>query len=263
MDDMKFPNVKEVFGTVSKEYAEFRPRYPSQLFSFLSSLTPHHHLAWDVGTGNGQAAVELSKYYARVVGTDTSEGQIQHAERRPNISYAVTPPSITDQQLDSIFGPESSVDLVTAATAVHYFDLDKFYGQVKRVLKKPGGVIAVWAYWKPRVDPAVDAVYERFFSRTYPLFHPAAKVVLEEYESLPFPFTAVEGIKLEIEEQRNFDQYLGYLGTGSGLVGREDILEEFRADFEAAWGAEVHVTKTVKFPVFLKVGRFEKKGKFC
>ncbi|GLJ23064.1 hypothetical protein SUGI_0435210 [Cryptomeria japonica] len=255
MDDSKLPNVKVLYGTIAKDYAQFRPRYPPHLFSFLSSLTPQHHLAWDVGTGTGQAAIELSKYYARVVGTDTSEGQIQHAERRHNISYAVTPSSMTDQQLHSIVGPESSVDLVTAATAVHWFDLDKFYGQVKRVLKKPGGVIAVWAYWKPRVDPAVDAVYERFFSRTYPFSHPAAKVVLEEYETLQFPFAQVEGIKMEIEEQRTFEEYVGYFRTGQALVGREEILEEFIAEFEAAWGAPLHVTKTVKFPLCFKIGK--------
>ncbi|GLJ23053.1 hypothetical protein SUGI_0435070 [Cryptomeria japonica] len=255
MDDNKFPNVKEVYGTVARNYAEFRPRYPSQLFSLLSSLTPQHHLAWDVGTGTGQAAIELSKYYARVVGTDTSERQIQHAEQRPNISYAVTPPSMTDQQLHSIVGPDYSVDLVTVAMAVHWFDLDKFYAQVKRVLKKPGGVIAVWAYCKPRVDPAVDAVHERFFSRIFPFSHPAAKVVVEEYETLPFPFAQVEGIKMEIEEQRTFDEYMGFFRTRHTLVGREEILEEFRAEFEAAWGAELHVSKAVKFPLCFKVGK--------
>ncbi|GLJ23063.1 hypothetical protein SUGI_0435200 [Cryptomeria japonica] len=185
----------------------------------------------------------------------TQVGQIQHAEQRPNITYTVTAPSLTDQQLHSIVGPESSVDLVTAATAVHWFDLDKFYAQVKQVLKKPGGVIAVWAYWNLSVDPAVDAVYERFFGRIYPLTHPAVKVVVEEYETLPFPFAQVQAIKMEIEEQRTFDQYLGYFRTWSGLAGREEILDEFRAEFEAAWGAEFHVTKSVKFPLYLKVGK--------
>ncbi|GLJ23055.1 hypothetical protein SUGI_0435110 [Cryptomeria japonica] len=254
MDDNNFPNAKDVYGTVAKTYAQFRPRYPSQLFSFLSSLTPQHELAWDVGTGTGQAAIELSKHYARVVGTDTSEGQIQHAERRHNITYAVTAPSLSEQELLSIVGPESSVDLVTVATAVHWFDLDKFYAQVKHVLKKPGGVIAVWAYWKPMVDPAVDAVRERFYRRTNPLFHPAVKMVLDDYETLPFPFAPVETIKVEIEEDRTFDEYMGFFTTGSAMVGKEEILEEYRAEFEAAWGAELHVTKTVKFPLCLKVG---------
>ncbi|GLJ23061.1 hypothetical protein SUGI_0435180 [Cryptomeria japonica] len=255
MEENKVPNVKEVYGTVAKTYAQFRPRYPPHLFSFLSSLTPQHHLAWDVGTGTGQAAIELSKYYARVVGTDTSEGQIQHAEQHPNISYAVTAPSVTDHQLHSIVGPESSVDLVTVATAVHWFDLDKFYAQVKHVLKKPGGVIAVWAYWKPIVDPAVDAVFERFLSRFYPFSHPAWKLLLEDYESLPFPFAQVEGIKMEIEEQRTFDEYMGYFRTRHALVGREEILKEFSAEVEAAWGAPLHVTKAVKFPLCFKIGK--------
>ncbi|GLJ23060.1 hypothetical protein SUGI_0435170 [Cryptomeria japonica] len=255
MDDNNVPNVKEIYGTVAKNYAKFRPRYPPQLFSFLSSLTPHHDLAWDVGTGTGQAAVELSKYYARVVGTDTSEGQIQHAERRPNITYAVTPPSMTNEQLDSIVGPESSVDIVTVATAIHWFDLDEFYGQVKRVLKKPDGVIAVWTYTNSSVDPAMDAVFERFFQKALLFSHPGVKLAVDKYETMPFPFTPVETIKLEIEEQRTFDEYMGLFKTSSALVGREEILEEFIPEFKAAWGAPLHVTRTVKHPLCFKVGK--------
>ena len=45
------------FDIQAQSYAEARPHYPPSLFSFLSSLTSHHHRAWDVATGNGQAAV--------------------------------------------------------------------------------------------------------------------------------------------------------------------------------------------------------------
>ena len=38
-------------------YADARPTYPTEWYSMLAALTPHHSLAWDVGTGNGQAAI--------------------------------------------------------------------------------------------------------------------------------------------------------------------------------------------------------------
>ncbi|KAH9302949.1 hypothetical protein KI387_014532, partial [Taxus chinensis] len=239
-----FPNAK-VYGSVSKEYARTRPGYPPHLFSFLSSLTPHHDLAWDVGTGNGQAAIQIAEYYKKVVATDTSEQQLQQAQPRPNITYAVTPPVIPDHLLNSIVGPDSSVDLITVATAVHWFDLPKFYPQVKRLLKKPNGVIAVWTYTKPSVDPAVDAVCERFYHRVLPFFQPPAKLAFEEYESLPFPFTEVQSIRMEIEEERTFDEYLGVFKTSSALAANQGLLsDELSKEFEAAWDAPAHVTRT-------------------
>ncbi|KAH9302952.1 hypothetical protein KI387_014535, partial [Taxus chinensis] len=198
----------------------------------------------------------IAEYYKKVVATDTSEQQLHLAQPRPNITYAVTPPLITDHLLHSIVGADSSVDLVTVATAVHWFDLPNFYPQVKRVLKKPGGVIAVWAYYKPTVDPTMDAVFERFFVRIYPFYPPSTKWVFEKYESLPFPFAEVESIKMEIEEERTLEEYLGFFRTSYALVGREDLLsEEFCREFEAAWGVPAHVTRTVKFQLFGKIGR--------
>lgn len=37
-------------------YLDARPTYPADWYSKLAALSPHHHLAWDAGTGNGQAA---------------------------------------------------------------------------------------------------------------------------------------------------------------------------------------------------------------
>jgi len=251
-----------LYESVAKDYVNVRPRYPPRLFSLLSSLTPRHQLAWDVGTGNGQAALQISKYYERVIATDISEQQLQHAETRPNISYALTPPVLTDDALHSIVGPEGSVDLVTVAMAVHWFDLNTFYTQVKRVLRKPGGVFAVWAYTKPSVSPAVDEVFGRFFERVLPFFEPCARwVFVEEYRTLPFPFSPHPAagekpvVELEIEETRTLEEYLTCFRTWSALVDSEYLLSDnFVRQFEEAWGGPSYLARTVKLPLFLKVG---------
>ncbi|GLJ23058.1 hypothetical protein SUGI_0435140 [Cryptomeria japonica] len=101
----------------------------------------------------------------------------------------------------------------------------------------------------------MDAVFERLFQRALPFSHPGVKVAVDKLETIPFPFTPVDTIKLEIEEQRSFDEYIGVFRTSSALVGREEILEEFLPEFEAAWGAPLHVTRAVKYPLCLKVGK--------
>ena len=49
-----------LFIKQAKQYAEGRPSYPPELFQFIASKTPEHDLAWDVGTGSGQAARSVS-----------------------------------------------------------------------------------------------------------------------------------------------------------------------------------------------------------
>ena len=46
----------ELFVKQAEAYKEARPRAPEELYAYIASLTRSHELAWDVGTGNGQAA---------------------------------------------------------------------------------------------------------------------------------------------------------------------------------------------------------------
>lgn len=46
------------FSRQAPDYAKYRPGYPEALFSWLADRTPGHDLAWDVGCGSGQAAVQ-------------------------------------------------------------------------------------------------------------------------------------------------------------------------------------------------------------
>lgn len=59
-----------LFLKQAKQYAATRPAYPPELFDFIASKTARHDLAWDVGTGSGQAIPPVSlpcllavKYY--------------------------------------------------------------------------------------------------------------------------------------------------------------------------------------------------------
>ena len=117
------------FSTQSKEYSFSRPTYSESLFEFLSTVTPQKTLAWDCATGNGQAAIGLCKYFKKVIASDASKNQILHGFQRQNIDYKLFPAEYAELDNDS-------VDIVTVAQALHWFDFDKFYYNVKRVGKK-------------------------------------------------------------------------------------------------------------------------------
>ena len=126
---------RDFFSSQSKEYAKHRPGYPEAMFDYLASLAPSREFAWDCGTGNGQAALALVERFQHVIATDASAVQIENAFPHERIEYRIEPSEKT-----SI--PANSVDLITVGTAVHWFDFDPFYAEVRRV-GKPDAILAV------------------------------------------------------------------------------------------------------------------------
>lgn len=135
---------KDHFSGHAANYRAFRPTYPPELFAFLASVVPRRELVWDCGTGNGQAAVVLAEHFARVFATDASAEQIANAEPHPKVEYAVAP-------AEKCPLPDASADLITVAQALHWFDHDRFFAEVRRVCK-PGAVFAATCYSAPGVE---------------------------------------------------------------------------------------------------------------
>ncbi|KAG0462361.1 hypothetical protein HPP92_020837 [Vanilla planifolia] len=181
-------------------YATYRPNYPPELFNFIASKVPHRHLAWDVGTGSGQAAIPLSSLFDSVVATDSSPEQISHAPTDiPNLRFVVTPLSLSTDDLHRLVGPPGSVDLITVATTLHWLDVPAFFDQARRVLRRPGGIIAVWCY---SMDLEIEGgrkpqeIYRRVLKATNPFWEEEVRVMAEEgYAGVDFPFEAVEGVE--------------------------------------------------------------------
>jgi len=176
---------KDHFSQVSEHYAEHRPRYPSALFDWLAAQCAEHELAWDCATGNGQAATELGRVFQRVIATDASAAQIAQAVAHPRVFYQVTSAATSD--IDT-----GSVDLISVAQALHWFDLPRFYAEARRVLK-PEGRIAIWSYGLHSLSHrALDACIDRFYRDRLGAYWPAERRHVETgYRDLAFPFTAI------------------------------------------------------------------------
>src|SRR5580765_3867958 len=109
-----------LFASVAREYANFRPGYPPELFGWLARAAPARGAVWDCGCGSGQASVALAEHFAHVFATDVSAEQIAAARPHARVRYSVAPAEKS--------GLESqSVDLVTVAQALHWFDVEAFY----------------------------------------------------------------------------------------------------------------------------------------
>lgn len=168
---------KDHFSGHAAAYASSRPGYPRDLVAAVARLPRAHHLALDCGTGNGQAALGLAQLFERVVATDPSASQLSHATPHPRVEYRVAPAEASGM-------PDGSVDLVTAAQAFHWFDFERFFAEVERVLA-PGGAVALWTYNLARVDPGVDAQMDHLaYEVAGPWWPPERRWVNEEYLSL-------------------------------------------------------------------------------
>ncbi|CAH8357439.1 unnamed protein product [Eruca vesicaria subsp. sativa] len=255
-----------LFDKQADLYLDARPNYPSEWFSKLASLTDHHRLAWDAATGNGQAALAVADHYERVIATDVSESQLKFATPHPRIDYRHTPSSMTDDELVELIGGDSSVDLITVAQGVHWLDLARFYAVATRVLRKPGGIIAVWGYNDVAVSPEFDAVQYRFHAETLPYWkYPEIQHVFDAYEALPFPFESVgmgaEGrpLKLEMAKTTSFGGIVRMFKSWSALVtakekGVDLLPESLVSELESAWGG-AEVIRTVVYKAFMIVGK--------
>src|SRR5688572_29467213 len=120
---------KDFFSGHSKLYATFRPSYPADLYSFVFTHVKNFYSAWDCATGNGQVAQVLAKHFKHVEATDISQQQLDNAVQIQNIHYST-------QGAEKTAFPNNHFDLITVGQALHWFDLDKFYSEVKRVAKK-------------------------------------------------------------------------------------------------------------------------------
>ena len=246
-------NFQDHFSRISSLYADFRPQYPAQLFDYLAELAPRRSLVWDCAAGTGQASVDLARRFDRVIATDASAEQIAAAKPMPKVEYRVA-----GAEKSSL--PDGCADLVTVAQALHWFDLDRFYAEARRVLR-PGGVLAVWAYGINTVeDTAINEIVQDYYSNVVgPYWPPERKLVEEGYRTLPFPFAEVQSPDIQMQASWTLEQLIGYFSTWSATnrfikARGENPLKPLAESLRFAWGND-ETPRIVTWPLSLRVGR--------
>ncbi|KAI0970196.1 S-adenosyl-L-methionine-dependent methyltransferase [Xylaria arbuscula] len=206
---------EETFRTYTQAqgetYAVGRPGYSPELFKIVIA---HHtstggqlNTVVDIGCGTGQATLDLAPYFANAIGLDPSEGMIGTARASAEsanlpIRFEVSAAEALGTDLKPPIA-DGSVDLLTAATAAHWFDMARFWPSAARVLK-PGGTAALWARTGMAVDPirtlngaAIKAVVDEIFvSELQPFSKLGSTLTRDLYVDLPLPWT----LEVPVEE---------------------------------------------------------------
>jgi SAM-dependent methyltransferase len=246
---------KDHFSGHATDYARFRPRYPRDLFEALAAHSPSRSAAWDVGCGNGQASVALAEFFSEVHASDASEEQIARAASSPNVRYRIAP-------AESMPLPDSSVDLVFVAQALHWFNFEAFYREAGRIAK-PGALIVAVAYGLAEIHPAIDALVKRFYKGAIGPYWPADRAHIETgYRDIPWPFDAVDFPSVSMRETWSLLDFVGYIGTWSAVARyrsatRVDPMPVFSSQLESVWGHPEKL-RDVRWPLVIKAGRITK-----
>ena len=240
---------KDHFSGHSGSYAEFRPRYPETLFEYIASQCAGHDRAWDCATGNGQAARSLTAHFKNVIATDASDEQIANAKPCVGVHFHTAVAEDCGLQ-------ESSVDLVTVAQAMHWFDIDKFFAEADRVLK-PGGILAVWCYTNCVMDPACMESINKMFAEVEDYWAPERDIVESGYAGIVFPFTPIFPDCFEMRLPRTAADMLGYMRTWSASQrymqeNGTDPMSKHEAELVQHWGPQA---RDVRWPIELKISR--------
>jgi ubiquinone/menaquinone biosynthesis C-methylase UbiE len=238
------------FGPQASRYREYRPQYPAALFEYLTRVAGGTEVAWDCATGNGQAAVQLADHFASVTATDPSGEMIAHAIPHPRVAYSVA-------KYESGL-PDHGVNLVTVAQALHWFDIEPFVREVRRVLA-PHGVLAVWCYSKCSVNAAVDEVVGHFYGVTLrPFWAKERRFVDEGYRNIALPLDELAPPAFEMIEHWSLPEFAAYIRTWSAVNklvehGGEEPVRAFEEALATTWGAPQQ-RRPVQWPLHVRVG---------
>ena len=233
------PKAINLFDRQSDEYADARPNYPSSLWEKIFAAVSDRDLALDVGCGSGQATLQLASLdeFTKIFAMDSSDMQIGNARKRASKAGFTNTKTLSFHvcQAEDLLSltTENSVDLITVATAIHWFSHDQFFAAVRKVLK-PRGTLAFWTYRFPELPtPALNEALSHFHSVTLrEYWHDKINHIEDAYTRQDLPFEQVDrsveemsvvGPEVIIRFAATWSAYQTYLDTNPG----KDYLPEF------------------------------------
>src|SRR5688572_13538633 len=116
--------------TAAERYKEGRPPYHHLTIGRIKAqlnITNKLNHAVDVACGTGLSTVPLIALAHQVTGIDISPEMLALAEQHEKVRYKLSP-------AESLGLDSNSVDLMTVASGLHWFDTNAFFAEAKRVL---------------------------------------------------------------------------------------------------------------------------------
>jgi ribosomal protein S18 acetylase RimI-like enzyme/ubiquinone/menaquinone biosynthesis C-methylase UbiE len=152
----------EMFSGKATAYAAARPSYPDEAIDYITSLVSENAVFADIGAGTGKFTECLAKRGVKLFAVEPN------ADMREQLSVTLTSypnARIVAAPAESTTLLDNSVDVITVAQALHWFDPVAFRAECRRIGKLGAVIVAV--YNRPReekIDSRGRLVIESFFS---------------------------------------------------------------------------------------------------
>ena len=152
------------FEGFAVDYDAVRPAPPADLAAFQADWSGRGRPeVVDIGAGTGLSTMIWAGVARRV--TAVEPGADMRAVLASKVDRARAGPTrfaVCSGTAEATGLASESADIVTASTAMHWFDHSRALPEIARVLR-PGGVLAAYSPdWPPRIDPELDAAFAVF-----------------------------------------------------------------------------------------------------
>ncbi|MGL4173576.1 MAG: class I SAM-dependent methyltransferase [Actinomycetota bacterium] len=239
------------FDQGGEAYARYRPQYPAALAEFLVQKVPRTSLAVDVGCGNGQLTTQIANHVNHVIGIDASANQLAHAVTHPRVEYMCA-------SAEKLPAADHSVSLITAAQCAHWFDLELFYTEVRRI-GVAEAVVSLISYGPPVLDGDLTPCFDRFYWNDLEAYWPPGREHVQTgYRELPFPFREYAAPPLSVDNNWTVEEFLGYISTWSAVRqlqerSGDEVLDRFGVELTELWG-DPGQRRMVRAPIAMRIG---------
>jgi len=153
--------------------------------------------------------------------------------------------------------PDRHIDLITVAQAIHWFDIPKFYDEVKRVGRQDSW-LAVWGYSLLNIAPGLDEEVHHFYTQVVgPYWDPERKLIDKQYQTIPFPFEEIPAPEFKFSFDWTLNEFEGYINTWSSVqkyikANQINPVDTFIRKIRPLWKNE---RERINFPLFLRLGK--------
>ncbi len=199
----------ERFSQTVGHYQQYRPSYPQIMIDFLleQKVLDKDKVVADIGSGTGIFTQQLLTLGAKVFAVEPNAPMRESAQQQlGTYPYFVS----VNGTAETTTLKDSSVDVITVATAFHWFNREACKKEFKRILRNNGNVLLLWNLRLPQLSALLQS-YDDLLQKYCLNYSGIPSQKIAENETLAF-FAKDSVTAYEFENQQIFDL--------KGLVGR-------------------------------------------
>lgn len=129
------------FTGKAEAYVLGRPGYPIAAIDAIKKLIPVDKVIADIGAGTGKFTVELAKLGNSIYAIEPNNDM---RKQLTNVLAEYNNVKIIDGMAEATSIDNNCIDVITIAHALHWFDLNTFGLECRRILRPGGQIIVIY-----------------------------------------------------------------------------------------------------------------------